>query len=571
MNEPLRDGFDEYMDNLPRWVRSRLVSTMQELAKRKQEALALYRPLPHALPFHMSLAYERILTGGQQSSKTTTACAEFVAALANKTLHGPAGGAIPNKFDRNRPWLFWVFGLGEKHLGGTIYRKLFLPGSFDLIKDKHTDEWRSWNPTNPDDADREDECVPAPPLIPQRLIAQTAWTNKASNVLEVLKTTMGDEVRFYTSGGDCPTGVAPNVIWIDENLGGDGSQIAELRMRLGRSKGRFWWSAWPDFRNDALHQLVQRAKAEANLPSPSIVHFTLTYSGNPFIAEDQKKRILAGMSERERAARDSGQFLQDTVRVFPAFDVEVHGLPGTTIKDNCHRLLQANAWRVPDNWTKYLVVDPGHQHPFAIGLAVSPPDEGDYVVQFMEVAINNISAREMAREIKRRANVVWEEWIIDDHGSRKTPEGMAKGQTIRAHYRNEFIAEGLTNNRGNAFTLGCDDIAYRNTLVRDEWLEIRRDGTPRFRILNEHCPVTIEQAKSYSKRVSRESISESTIERDNDAMACWGYAAARRPKYVERECRVHLQDPRWLAFKKLIAEPSPEYGFRMNLDPVVSS
>ena len=182
-------------------LKTHMANVAAERNRRQKEALRLYRPMEKQAVFHNSSASERIVRGGNRSGKSMSAFAETASAATGIPITGPNGAPLPSKYPTDRPLLIWVIGYDQRHIGGTVYRMLFNPGAFRIIKDLKTEEWRVWRPWEKEDQDREDECKDAPPLIPKRLINPQgwAWENKSERVFTVCRLRNGTEIHAFSS------------------------------------------------------------------------------------------------------------------------------------------------------------------------------------------------------------------------------------------------------------------------------------------------------------------------------------------------------------------------------------
>lgn len=171
---------------------ARLTRLVAEYLSREQESLQLYEQLDHLALFHASPAPERVLRGSNRSGKTITAAVEFARAVT---------GVDPyDKYPKSDGRAF-IVGKDEKHNSEVIYRKLFRPGAFFVIKDKVTGKDRAFRPWDPEDKARKDEARRADPLIPPRMIVDIAWENKKESCPSLVTLTNGWEIRFFSSKG----------------------------------------------------------------------------------------------------------------------------------------------------------------------------------------------------------------------------------------------------------------------------------------------------------------------------------------------------------------------------------
>ena len=83
---------------------------VSELAKRKTEALRLYRPREAQTPFHASATHCRILRGGNRAGKTLAAAIEFASAATGIPLLDHNDQPIPFKYNWSGPLTLWMIG-----------------------------------------------------------------------------------------------------------------------------------------------------------------------------------------------------------------------------------------------------------------------------------------------------------------------------------------------------------------------------------------------------------------------------------------------------------------------------
>ena len=354
----------------------------------------LYRPRPEQLPFHLSKAPRRLVRGGNRSGKTIAAACEFASALTRIPIAQDDDKLVPFQFPKDRPIIAWMIGFDERHIA-RMYRKLFRPGLFKIIIDRGTREWRAWKPWLPEDAAREKETKPSPPLIDPlpinkggRFVEEWAWTKKGQRIFSVCRFKGGSEIYAFTSGGKAAQGDAVDVLWIDEDIEFEDS-VQEWEARLADNHGKLIWSAWPHSRNGAIKLMAKRAQEQAGKQKPDVEEWVLKFSNNPYIDGDQKRILLEGWaakSDAEVQTRDNGSFMDGLQLVFPTYDQDYHGLPRATMhRDALDRWMEAHEYVIPDDWSRYVVVDPGTQHPAAIVAVIPPPEIGDYVIIEKEV------------------------------------------------------------------------------------------------------------------------------------------------------------------------------------------
>ena len=521
-----------------------LLGAAAEIARRSTEALRLYRPMPSQFPFHNSPATERVVRGGNRGGKSTCAAVEFASAATETQLTAADGTPIPFRYPKG-PKLMWVVGYDQKHIGQTIYRLLFRPGVFRMIRDKATGEWRSWRPWEPEDKDRENETKPCPPLIPPRFIDPKgwAWENKADRVFTTCRLKDGTEIHAFSSKGEPKQGDPVDLIWVDEDIAFP-RHVAEWQARLIDKRGRLIWSAFPHSKNEALVRMSERAKEQEGEPSPSVFEILLRQSHNPFLPAEAVKERLEAWSEDERRARDLGEFLTDTVAMYPNFSKHLHCTPREEGKDKLDKLIEDRGGQIPEDWTRYLVLDPGHAKQGVLFAAVPPPHiYGDHVVIYDEIFARRIDAYALARAVFQKAKgFAFRAFIIDSHAGRQTPMGHNK--TIKRQYSEAFESVGLTSElSGSSFIDGSDNVDAGIGLVR-EWMHIRGDGTTKLRIVTATTPNLQRQLDGYKKHVMNGEPQDRPAAGQVDELCdCARYLAAANPGWYPPQQKVAVESP----------------------------
>lgn len=534
-----------------------------ELLARQSEGLRLYRPRKEQMTIHLSKAKELLVRGGNIAGKTVAALTEFASCVTGVQLIGCDDRPIPFKYKTRDPFEVWVIGYDERHIGGTIWPKLFQPGLFRVIRDQITGTLRAWKPWLPEDKARELETEPSPQLIPERLLfpdgKSFAWSSKADHVFTSCQLTNGNKIYAFSSGSVPGQGRPVKFILIDEDIVNPEAVpewIARLTMapasKCGGKRvmhGRILWSAWPWSKNDALVLMSRRAAEEDRVP-PDVEEVLLTFSGNPYVPEEERRTAMkawAAHGPHVLLARDQGQFVQGLELVFPQFSVATHCMPGTQ-HDEIEKELLAEDWRVPAEWTKYLVLDPGTATPGVLFAAVPPPHLGNFLVIYDEILGNQIDASRLARMVcEKSSGVSYENFIIDAHAARTTPMGF--GKTVHDHYRDAWNQFNLKSRiSGSSFCLGSDDIGARNLTI-SSWLETRSDGSTKIRIIKHKCPQLIETFHRYHRQVTKDAISEKTVEKKCDLISCLGYLVASNPTYMPPDQAVAVESSGMLAFR----------------------
>lgn len=534
-------------------VRAREVA--RERLRREKEALRLYRPLPTTRHFHLSAASERLLRGGNQSSKTTSAAAEVASAATRTPLHDIDGTEIPFRYPTNRPLLIWITGYDETHIGSTIYPKLFEPGAFEIIKNAVTGQWRVFRgPDDPEDGPRINESEPAPPFIDPRHLIWDAkgywegrpawdsesftWKSKGARQFSICRLANGTTIWAFPSGGNCPQGMAVDLIWIDEDIAIP-SHVYEWQARLPKVNGRLIWSAWPHDHNDALMKMTDRAEADAiavehgTKESPDVVEWKLRFDANPFISLKERMRTIEAWGHEVAKSRNEGEYCRDSVLVFPHFNIKTHGIKGTGCPAAIRQALEESEYIPPSDWTNYLGVDPGTAHPAVLMATVPPPTFGDFLVVFDEIFGYRYSPDELASTIKQRyPELVWQAFVIDERFGRQVQ--FTSGKSSKQQLGESFAAVGLASrDTGSYFAKGTPDTNGRNALARG-WMMPRSNGTTKILAVEHKTRYLQQQMKLYKLKVQRTDVMDDVVRKNNDLPDALGYICAYGPVWVEQ-------------------------------------
>ena len=536
---------------------NKLAAMLRELALREKESLRMYRPTPKQDDFHCTASRVRIVRGGNRSGKTVCCAAEFASAVTGIPLRDSNGKELPSKYPTHRPLLAWVIGYDEAHLGGTIYRKLFEPGAFQMIKDKATKKWRVWDPNREDDAARESEAQPSPPLIPKRAIDPKGWSwkDKQKRVFSVCRLKNGTEIRGWSSKAAPGQGVGVDLIWIDEDVHFP-ANVMEWVTRLSDAgvDGKLVWSAWPHDANDALVSLSERAGEEAGSEDPTVSEVVLRYSDNPFISAKQKRETISIWSVSgpdEVRSRDEGLFMLGKTLVYPEYSTATHGLPSEGVPSKLD--LAIAGYTTPMDWTNYLVVDPGHTRAACLFASVAPPEYGDFVVVYDELYVDGANADSFANQVRHKAGGrLFEAFLIDGHAGRQTPMGFSS--TVQRQYVDAFKKHELFSARtGSNFIWGSDDVPSRMGLLHT-WMRIRSDGTTKLRTITAKTGLLKREMSRYKKKIVRDATMDVPVVKNNDLIVCLEYLAGYNPQWVPVRQRLEHVSPAMRALEKIQKE-----------------
>lgn len=471
---PPKDKQVDKIQHLPQVQREAILARYYELQRRRGEAVKLYMPMELQDRFHRSQARIRLMGGGNRGGKTLSGMMEIGYIVRNCHPH----------YDYPSKGKIYVVGRDEDHIADVLYPKLFQPGGgdgrFRRIRDAITGEWRAYLPWQ--DEARFAESEPMPPVIPPYLFARKpSWKNAGRGVVEQVRLKTGWVLNFYAGGSSPPQGSAPNYIHLDEEIRNE-AWFAEVMARLTDFRGRMTWSATAEIGGDSLwqiHMMCQKDLEKA--PEDRLFEeFTVTIADNSHIDARSKKEFadLLSYDPQKYASKVLGHYAVEAYRVYPHFDPRTHVVQPFT---------------VPDDWCRYMLVDPGHVACSVLFAAVPPASDkqhGGHVYIYDELYLTNTNAVDFAVMVKEKVGPqVFEDFIIDWNGSRRTESG---GMTIR-----EQFAAALKSVRVECLRRGSDFLEGSNNLDggllrTKEWLmPYAADGTAKL-LLFHGCARTLE-------------------------------------------------------------------------------
>jgi hypothetical protein len=354
-------------------------------------------------------------------------------------------------------------------LGRVMWHKLTAPGPFQMIKDSETGMWRAIrsDPADPTkveklDMDRKAEWRPAPPLLPARYIREIAWEDKKQGIPKYVRLINGTEIMFRVSGGQPIKGVDLDLAWFDEELDNI-AWYSETMARLIDRSGILIWSATPQAGTQELLELHEKFLNGDDTVFAVHIHI----EKNPYIPEEGKKQFLASLvSEDEISIRYHGAFAIAGRKVYPEFTILGHH--GT---DTQHP---------PNDWTRYLALDPGFDTACVVCCAVSP-DQSEVIVHkaiYMKKHNAKQCAERIAKELKNEP--MYSAFIIDQRMGRQTD--IQSGNRYLHHFIDAFKDAGLVSRKtGNSFYYSCDVVETREGFLK-RWMQQNKEGVAKMHL-----------------------------------------------------------------------------------------
>jgi hypothetical protein len=491
--------------------RKRLVA---EKLRRECEGLRLYEPLEYQDRFHQCPAQQALIQKGNRVGGTIALMVEIARAVTGQDPYGK----YPVRDGRAV-----LLGYGEHHIGRVFYDKLFRPGAFRIIRDLETGKWRtfrSWDSKDGGDNDRLKEAKPSPPLIPQRMIdGKPAWVKRSERVFSIFRFTTGWELHATNSAGDPgqAQGFSVNLYGIDEDLATSG-WYEEAIGRIADCGGFIRWSALPHSKNDDMMQLVNLAEQEQEKPNPTAVIIRASIFDNKYLPKASvEKSVTAWKSQGEDIYRKRalGEININSALMYPTFNRRIHDVMNVNDDSSpAQRILAERMGEPPDDWTRYVSIDPGFNTLAIEFLAVPPPELGDQIFLFDESYIKEpavpVKAFGDALQLKCSDRVI-EAYIFDMHGGKL--RSIASGETPVELYRAELTERRLASGTGGySFRYGCDDIGRREEAFRS-MLAIQRSGQPRFMVVVGKCPGFCTEMEKFKKKTVKQWGKEVAIDK----------------------------------------------------------
>jgi hypothetical protein len=548
-NKILLDVLNQRADEAAKAGRLRqLMPMLEEIARRRLEAIALYTPFPAAVPFHQSMATWRILDGSNKSGKTTAACAEDAMAVL---------GLLPGKYPIRNGTLV-ILGQKGRHLSDPLYKILCQPGAFYTIRDEVTRLIRSVRPDandptrlDPYDVAYREKWQPAPPFLPDQLwggttrrVATTAFEKRSENVpaqTTILST--GWKILWRSSEALPDQGGTYNAAHVDEQIESDDwfNEIARgMMLDPGGITPRAIWSATPQ----NCHHLLQEMRERAEKGDPEVEAFQLFLKDNFIIRSDRKAAFEALLSEEEQDTRIHGIYAITGLRIYPMFRMD-----GGDEANGCE------PFDIPEDWTRYFVIDPGRGHCGVLFIAVDPEEKHRWIYDGAD--LKQPDSVMLAKFIKERQGTTkFECGLIDNRMGRQTSP-LDDHPVAYYHWQALMDAGVQIRRKGNAsgFIPGCDKIEAREEALRG-WMRVREEGpfagTPLLKISRGRIPKLERQLRNAhdESRKSKEARRKTV----KDLTQCAEYAAAGNLYYwpsepIDGAIQRGLADTAWAALE----------------------
>lgn len=526
---------------------------LNELAARETEAIRLFRPEAYQTPIFTSTASELLIIGGSRAGKSMCMAARIAAAALGLPVIGWDGKPITLNHPKP-PLAIWLIGKGEDHC--ATWHRLLLEKQRELkmVRDKDTDEWRTYDPRR--DQDRSD-VKEMEPFIPHRLIEGgyekgISWIRRREKFFKNITLTNGTVLWYYTSGGEVKKGDPVDIIGIDEHIEIP-EHYNEWQVRISDRRGMIIWAICPDRkRNFALNDLMARCDRESTKPKPWFQKVVITFTQNPYIDEEQKIIRKASMDTAHWLNRDTGELLDGDSAVYGEFDEERLTTPCCDeSKDDAVDKLLRHTQTIPDDWCRELILDPGSAHPGVLMCAIPPPKLGvDCGVVYDELYIPNSDPGILANELlKKVQGQTFHRFIIDGRAAMQRTIGTAIGKNTYILYADAFRQRGISCElTGSNFVTSPSDWLAGVQGVKLK-LTTQPNGRPWLRVLKGACYNFCRMMERYERAIDRNGfVEDKPAQKQIDCLPdCLRYWIASEPVYQSPRKKDPEGGPAWQA------------------------
>lgn len=510
---------------------SQLRRVLKRIVALKAEGMALFNPLPAAVPAMASTARWQLFDGSNQSGKTAHAAYK----LARIMCGCDPTGEFPTSGGKTL-----MVGMQLEHVADPMFSKLTREGAFDIIRDEQTGLWRSTRPDpnnpqllDPYDLAYREKWRPAPPILPPRMIRRIAMEDTAKGIPRAMELTNGWQVRMRSSEGKPWQGVQLTANWLDEELARDQFWISELSARRLRFGGITMWSATPQAGGLQLYQLRQRADAGDS----GVEAFTFLLEDNPYMLPEAKEAFFDDLSADEREVRYYGRYLIAGRLIYPQWDPQgVHG---------------CEPHEVPRDATRYVVLDPGTEHCATLFAAVDRNEAHLRVYDGFD--LRRPTAGRWAHEVlQRQGEHRFEAFVIDQQMGKQHPPPMNTLNVAEQYFKalSEAQVEPRILGPLGGFFPGSNDVQARQEALF-AMMAVRGSGpfagSAKIQVVRGIIPELHDQVKL----AQTDHKTGKRVKMTDDLLDCLEYLAPFDPPYHEPEpVGGRPKNPVYEAFKR---------------------
>lgn len=404
--------------------------------------ILLYKPLPALIKFHKSLAKNRWLCGGNRSGKSEGNIGYDLCSFA-LGVH-PYRTALPNS-------TIWAVANAWPLVGKLLWS--------EKISD----------------------------YLPRCQIKEILWHNKSEEIPQEIQLNNGNRIEFKAGeqGRKAFEGRPIDAIYQDEQIKSDSEGIfTEMQARLMDRSGFFAGSMTPLVPQNWLEEKVM------NLPETDEVFYANLNdnreSRSGYIKDKEIDLMIAQWPVEVQETRIKGYFAAFMGAVYKTFSRRVH---------------VCEPFNIPDDWTRYRVIDWGFNNPFACLWLARDNDRRWYVYAEHYEAQRTLAYH--ANQIKRISGKQRYRCTWADHD---------------AQDRYEFKNLGIP-------TIPAKKDIHLGIEAVQAALKIQGDGKPRLFIMN-NCPHTIKETGGlkWAEGTENKDAKDEPVKKNDHTENCLRYA-----------------------------------------------
>ena len=501
---------------------------MVRQAVRQERALLLYQPVSEeARRFHLSTAQQRIILGGNGSSKSESNLADMVIRMT---------GMIPESLKHDYP------------------REVLRPPiSARLIVESLTNTWEQsikpkliWNHWTGLADGRRGHWG----WIPKEFLIRGKWDESWSEKFRTLTLTNGSTLHVMSGDQDVTDFASASVhdIRVDEGKKHALWRENVMRLREGGSismamtppddESASWDAAW------VYNELYEKGMSGPG-KDPDIDAFTLFTENNPYIAADFMEKVGKNLTPEQREVRFHGRFMHLGGRIYATFTEREQTwcfacnkicfavksekrhcgqCGGDNIVDFCHVV---EPFEQAYKWPCIFIVDPHPRKPVMMAwIAIDPADDWWQVAE-LQVDGTPEEIRDKVNELERNLDLFVAKRIIDPNMAESQAHNAGRRHVT---VRDEYDAVGLR------CALADDNFHTGKDRIRIRLKPDAKTLQPRFRIFRT-CRTAIQQFNKFSWDEWARFTSDirdpkaKPKDKDNDYPVMMGYLANDNPSY----------------------------------------
>jgi phage terminase large subunit-like protein len=399
------------------------------------------------LAFHQSLAKGRAIFGGNRSGKTEAGAAEFALWITGSQRYRPR--------KRVKAGTGWICTESTE-----IQREIVQP---KILK---------W--------------------LPKSKIKKITYIQRG--IIDFIELIDGWHINFknYEQGADKYQGKDVDIAWCDEEPPKD--IWTEIQMRLIDRGGVTLLTMTPVNGMTWVYQEIWEKNKTNNIEC-----FLMDMDSNPYLPQEEKDRVLAGLTDQEKQIRKEGKFIALHGLIYPQFSESKHVIP---------------SFDIPTDWRRVVSVDPHLAKPTSVlwgAMAQSDygrVSKGDWVI-YRELRTKGIIPDVVANIMVYNGR----DRIFARIGD---PSLNMKDNITGVNPFDEFAEQGFP-------------LIAANKAVESGIYEIRKllDQTPVGLWVFDNCIGLIKELRHYSfselNTDARKSYSEKILKREDDFCDCLRY------------------------------------------------